>query len=117
MAKGAVQAGESGAIVSEREVRRFVRAQVAVVRWKRVKHRWAFKKCARWAGISPRSWWNAEHGRGCVNSATLARMMVAVNLTVEEVLALLEARKIRHLRRVEVRKNFATIRANGEAEK
>ena len=103
--------------MSDREVRRFVRVLVALVRWKRRRQGLSMEVCARWAGLALRTWRNGEHGRGCPNAGTLTRMMVAINLTPEEVFTLLEGRKIKHLRRVEVRKNFASGGANGGAEK
>ena len=116
-AKGAVKLGVSGPIVSAREIRRYVRAQVALVRWKRLRRGLPMEVCAQWAGVSLRGWRDTEHARHSPNSTTLTRMMVAVNLTLEEALALLQARKIKHLRRVAERKNFASGGAPGRAEK
>ncbi len=115
-AKGAVKLGKSGAIVSEREVRRFARAVVALVRWKRLKRRLPMEACAGWAGLLLRGWRNAERGRTAPNLRTLARMLVAVNLTLEDVLAILEARKIKHLRRISGRNNYASGGAKVRAE-
>ena len=115
--KGAVKLGGSGAIVSGREVRRFVRAQVAVVRLKRRRQGLSIEVCASWAGLSPRTWRNVEHGRVSPNSLTLARMWVAVNLSLEEMLTVLQARKIQHLRRIGVRKKIASGGATGAAGK
>lgn len=116
-AKGVVKLGAAGAIVTDREVRRFARALVGLVRWKRRRHRLSMETCAAWAGLALRTWRNVERRREYPNTLTLIRMMIAVNLTLAEGLTILEARKIKHLRRVEVRKNSASGGTNGGAEK
>lgn len=92
-------------IISDREVNRYARAEVALVRWKRLKRKWSVESCAEPVGVSPKTWRNVEHGRHYPNERTLIRMRVGVNLTPEEILETLMRRKIKHLRRIEARKN------------
>ena len=87
-------------VISDREARRFVRAEVAMVKWKRLRHRWAVEECAGRAGVNPRTWRNVEHGRHSPTALTLTRMKAGVFFTVGEMLAVLERRKIQHLRRI-----------------
>ena len=86
-------------IITAREVDRFIRFEVALIKQKRKKMGLGVEKCAGWVGLTPRGWRKVEHRRTSPTSKTLVRMKVAVNLTFEEVRAALEGRKMQHLRR------------------
>ena len=98
-------------IITDREVDRFIRFLVALVRRKRLKRMLGVERCAAWAGLTHKGWRMVEHRRRWPSARTLARMIVAVNLQIEEFATALAARKIRHLRRNGTRNNCSSRQA------
>lgn len=97
-ARSLAQAAKPKRIISVREVDRCIRFEVALVKWKRLKSHHSVEKCAAWVGLSAKGWRKVEHRRSIPNGRTRLLMIVAVNLTLAEIVMAMQRRKIRHLR-------------------
>ncbi len=87
-------------IISEREVQRFIRFEVALIKCKRRQRKLSVEKCAGWVGLTPRGWRKVEHRKSSPTERTLVLMMVAVNLTLAEIVVAMQRRKTKHLRAI-----------------
>ena len=87
-------------VITDREVNRFIRAAVALIRRGRVKVHLTVEDVAPLAGLSPHGWRNIERGKRKPLLATLVRMIVGLNLSILDGILTLQGRKIQHLRRI-----------------
>ena len=85
-------------IIEDREEDRFIRFEVALIKWKRKQRNLSVERCAGWVGLTPRGWRKVEHRRSSPSGKTRVRMMLAVNLTLADIVVAMQRRKIPHLR-------------------
>lgn len=102
-------------IISAKEVDRYIRFKVALVRWRRRSLHLSVELCAGCVGLSPKGWYRVEHGQRSPTEKTMVRMQAAVNLTDGDVQAAADRRKIKHLRRIGARNNCSNFQAPGAA--
>ena len=96
-ARSLAQAAKPQRIISDKDVNRCIRFEVALVKWKRKKQDLSVEKCAKWVGLTPRGWRKVEHRKNSPTGKTMVRMMAAVNLTLAEIVMAIHRRKIRQL--------------------
>jgi hypothetical protein len=94
------QAAKPERIISDKEVNRGVRFEVALIKWKRKKLKRSVEKCAESVGISPKGWRKVEHRKTSPTAKNRLRMMVAVEMTLADIIFAMQRRKTGHLWRI-----------------